>query len=197
MPKTQKNKQIERDYEALTEHLQTVKFTVPAYVVRKPKPNHPHSFYNSETVTCDVAFGNASLDCEIRHGNNCNYSISYMTDRLDNRTITRLDAGDGTHNNRAPGIPLALTSVPTPHIHKYRPDGYFIAYPIDGIDYDSESSLLFDCKQGYDYLCKELNICSYGDGNLTFEFSPEGLLPLEYGVEDPNEGVNFGIIEAD
>lgn len=195
MAKAKRNHQIAEDFAAFDEHMKTAKFIVPEYVVSEHKGNHSGSFGASESVVCTNDYGNTTLDCEIRRSDIFNYSFSYLSDKIDNRVLARLDVGDGVHNNRAPGIPLALTSVPTPHIHKYRSDGYFVAYPIEGVDYSSESSLLFDCYRGYDYLCNELNIGISGGEKPKFTFQPRGQMTLYYGIEDPNAGVSFGNID--
>ena len=72
-----------------------------------------------------------------------------------------------------------------------------IAHPIEGIDYSSDASLLFDCYRGYEYLCNELNIKAIDDEDPKFRFQPDGRMVLGYGTEDPNENVRFDKIDEE
>ncbi len=195
MGKSRRNKQIPEIYDDLLAHLDAEKFIVSDFVVSETKQNHHESYSASELVNCYVSFGETRAECEIRQFSIYNYSFSYFSNSVDGRIITRLDTGDGTHNNKAPGIPLELTSVPTPHIHRYRKDGYLIAYPIKGIDYSSESSLKFDCYQGYSYFCSELSIKSLNGAAPNFIFAPKGRIHMEYEQTDPNAGIIFPLTD--
>lgn len=172
-------------------NLNSSKYINSPFVVTLPKKNHPSSYFNKCDVCSDVPFGNTTLSCEIRNQSPHNYSFSYCSDEYDEHVLARLDMGDGTHNNRVPGIPLSETSVPTPHVHKFRSDGRLIAYRIEGVDYSDESSIMFDYEQGYDYFCELLHIRAQGGENPKFYFLPQGQIDFRISDKDPNENVIF------
>ena len=144
-------------------------------------------------VMCEIEFGNTSLACEVREESIYNYSFSYLTDAISKRVLFRLDMGNGTHKNVAPDIPLNQSSVPTPHYHQYREDGRLLAYPIDGLDYDSEEALKFDLQHGYAYLCEKLSISTFSGASPKAYFTPEGFYAWDFGDTDPNQDVEFNI----
>lgn len=196
MGKNQKrNLKIVEDYDLYHMHMEKEKEVPENFYVIKEKENHPQSYAGSIDVNCEVPYGKTELQCEIREASSYNYSFSYMTDMLKDRILARLDVGNGTHRNRAPGIPLQLTSVPTPHYHYYREDGYFLAFPLDCVDYSSEDAVKFDFYKGYSYLCNQLKFYGNGAKDLYFDFCPEGVLPLLDDGNDPNENVLFDEIE--
>ena len=186
-----RDRQIEAVYDNYDSHLKSDKTTVSPFVVSSIKPNHPQSYAAQQYVSSEYPFGNTSIDCEVRNGVPFNYSFSYLSDAVDSKVLVRLDTGDGTHRNRAPGIPLRLSQVPTPHIHKYRSDGYSVAYPIDGVDYSSEASTKFDYQQGFDYFCSGLNIHCVEKTVPQFRYAPDGILVFPMTDNDPNEGADF------
>lgn len=189
--RSKRNTAIKSDYASYETNLKTDKFIGSPFVVQSCKGNHPSSYYDETNVVCSAPLGNTCISCEIRNMPPFNYSFSYKSDWLREQILARVDVGDGTHNNRAPGIPLEETSIPTPHIHLYREDGYFLAYRIDGIDYSSNESVKFDYYQGYQYLCERLNISGFDNVSPLFEFRPKGKLNLMVSDIDPNEGVEF------
>lgn len=186
-----KNKQIADDYASYRANMDGTKQTNPQLIVKDPKANHSRSYYGQNEVDCDVKFGNTTIGCEVREENEHNYSISYFSDQLSTKVMFRLDVGNGTHYNRVPDIPLDEASIPTPHYHEYRQDGRMIAYKIPGINYDEETSLLFDMSQGYDYFCNKLNLTSNNGDQLNIVYAPAGLLPFVEDSIDPNENVEF------
>lgn len=186
---------IAEDYAHYHDHMDMKKVIPNNFYVIKEKQNHSRSYAGAITVSCEIPFGNTQLQCEIREASSYNYSFSYITDCVDDRVLSRLDVGNGTHRNRAPGIPLELTSVPTPHYHYYRDDGYFLAYPLDGINYSGEESIKFDFNKGYSYLCDRLKFQGSESGILSFNFCPEGIIPLMDVMNDPNENISFTEID--
>lgn len=190
-----RNRQIADDFEAYRSHMAAPKLVDVEFIVSDRKGNHPESFAGSMPVIGEVPYGETVTKCEIRELSRYNYSFSYLSDRNSDRTLARLDVGDGTHNNRVPGIPLELTSVPTPHFHEYREDGHLIAYPIDGIDYSSEESVKFDFYSGYAYLCDRLLMHAESEHAPLFIFAPDGILPFTNDETDPNRGCVFNIDE--
>lgn len=174
-------------------HVASPKNLASPFTVSKPKKNHTGSYGEEKEVTADYPFGNVSVECEVRKGDQYNYSFSYKSDEIDSRVLVRLDTGDGTHNNAkyVPDVPLELSSVPTPHIHKYREDGYSLAYPIPGVDYAKDPSSEFDYLKGFRYLCGELNITATGGADLEFVYAPDGVIVFPDQYTDPNEGADF------
>lgn len=187
-PKDNQIAETYRDYES---NLKSHKSTDSPFVVSAVKPNHPQSYEAQQAVIADYPFGNTIVKCEVRSGQPYNYSFLYLSDAVDSRILARLDTGDGTHRNRTPGIPLEESQVPTPHIHKYRADGYSVAYPIEGLDYSSEASTKFDYQQGFDYFCRVLNIYDSQNASPQFKYAPNGVLVFPVPDSDPNEGVDF------
>lgn len=175
------------------EHVDFSKTIDSPVTVSKKKENHPDSYWVRKDVTAKRPFGNTSLECEIRQGAPYNYSFSYHSDRIPSKVLMRLDTGDGTHNNAkyVPGIPLELSSVPTPHLHKFREDGYAVAYPIPGVDYTDEPSTKFDYQQGFYYLCTELNMTDPQGNAPLFMYAPDGVLNFPAADANPNEGADF------
>lgn len=186
-----KDKQIAEVYNNYDNHLKSRKTTDSPFVVSSIKPNHPQSYAAEQAVSSEYPFGNTLVNCEVRPGVPFNYSFSYLSDAIDSKILVRLDTGDGVHRNRAPGIPLRLSQVPTPHIHKYRSDGYSVAYPIEGVDYSSEASTKFDYQQGFDYFCRGLNIQDNEKASPQFKYAPDGVLVFPVPDSDPNEGADF------
>lgn len=189
--KSKRNATVQAAYTDYEANLAAEKIVGSPFVVQSIKQNHPSSHYDETPITSAAPLGAMCVSCEIRNMSPFNYSFSYKTDWIDDRVLVRLDVGDGTHNNRVPGIPLEETSVPTPHIHIYRNDGYFVAYRIDGIDYESDEPVKFDYYKGYEYLCARLNIGCENKIPPAFYFQPLGQLNLMISDTDPNEGVEF------
>lgn len=188
-----KNKQIADDFAAYRSHMDAPKLVEVEFIVRDRKGNHKESFAGSIPVNAEVPYGETVTECEIRELSRYNYTFSYLSDRNNDRTLGRLDVGDGTHYNRVPNIPLELSSVPTPHFHEYREDGYLIAYPIEGVDYSSEESVKFDFSKGYTYLCERLHLHTDGEQEPLFTFAPDGVLPFTIDETDPNSECVFNI----
>lgn len=190
-----RNRAIADDYAAYSAHIDAPKLVDVEFVISEEKPNHRSSYIGTLPVQAQVPYGATSVVCEVRDMSLFNYSFSYLSDKNKERTLARFDAGDGTHKNRAPGIPLDCTSVPTPHLHRYRDDGYLIAYPIDGVDYSSEESVKFDFEKGYSYLCETLSL-GCADGRVpAVAFQPKDRLALTIEETDPNSGCNFNEID--
>ena len=186
-----KQPQIVPIYDNYQQHIAARKIINSPYKVVYPKVNHPKSYYAEENVDAEYPFGHNTVECEVRQGAPYNYSFSYKSDVIDSNILVRLDTGDGTHNNKAPGIPLELSSVPTPHIHKYRKDGYAIANPIPGVDYSTEASTKFDYQQGFDYFCSHLNITDKDQQAPLFQYAPDGIMVFPVPDTDPNEDADF------
>lgn len=191
MAKANRDKQIQDKYSQYKVHLDTDKTINGELRVITIKPNHKNFYAGESDVKAHVPFGNTSMECKIKSTDEYQYTITYKSDAIDKRLLTRLDAGAGTHRNKAPGIPLELTSVPTPHYHEYRNDGYDIAYPIEGVNYSDESSTKFDYNQGVHYFCNKLHINNTSGEKATMTYTPEGVLPLNEDNTDPNENVEF------
>lgn len=189
------NKEIIDIYDDYRSNLDCEKHVEKDFRISEHKKNHPESFFGSIDVNCDVEFGNTSLSCEIRNGEDYNYSITYLSDRLGTKVMSRLDVGNGTHRNVAPDIPLALSSVPTPHYHEYREDGRMLAYPLEGIDYSSKESVEFGLEEGYAYLCGKLHITSVKGTDPRIEFSEDGAFTWLDEETDPNENVVFPLTD--
>lgn len=191
MAKSKKSKpkrdiQIADIYTLYDNHLNCQKTATSEIRISNEKENQSNFYYGSTDVIAPILLGHTSLECKIKKADQYHYTLTYKSDAIEKRLLTRLDAGAGTHRNTAPDIPLHLTSVPTPHFHRYREDGYDIAYPIDGLDYSDESSTKFDYKQGFSYFCNKLYI-----KNSSIDYTPTDILPLTIEETDPNEDVEF------
>lgn len=195
MSKCKPDKDIAETYSQYRRHMDSDKGVKSPFIVSDPKHNHPDSYAGEIDVSSSYPYGNTSANCEIKRFSEFHYTFSYISDALQSKIMARLDAGKGTHKNTAPDIPLALTSVQTPHFHEYREDGYLIAYPIEGIDYSSEASTHFGLSDGFSYFCKKLRIQSDNSSLPLFEFQPFGRLPFTDKETDPNINVDFTEID--
>lgn len=190
--KAKRDKQVEENYTKYLAHLDSEK-TIDGPLDASSVNRNQHNFYTGSTeVKAAVSWGSSSAHCSIRRDNEFYYSITFQSDALDSRVLARLDAGMGTHYNRAPGIPQHLTSVPMPHYHEYRQDGYDVAHPLQGIDYSDESSTKFGCVQGFAYFCDRLHIKDSSGFDAAVICSPAGILPLDFECyNDPNDNIDF------
>lgn len=186
-----KNTRVRDSFGDYLQNLDSDKLVESQFVVSDVKRNHPTSHFGEMAVVCSYPLGCTSVSCEIRNLSPHNYSFTYASDWVSDRLLARLDVGDGTHYNRVPGVPLEESSVPTPHIHLYREDGYLIAHRLDGIDYSSEQSVEFNYHDGYSYLCRCLHIKSDNSQEPSFDFIPEGRLNFQESDADPNGGIEF------
>lgn len=190
--KAKYDRQVEENYAHYRAHLDSDKTVAGTLDASGAKDNQANYYAGSILVAASVPWGETSAECKIKRNDKFNYTITYQSDALDSRLLTRLDAGIGTHFNRIPGIPQHLTSVPLPHYHEYRSDGYEVAYRIQGVDYSDESSTKFGCDQSYAYFCDKLHIKDASGSNPSIRCTPAGVLPLEFETEiDPNNNVDF------
>ena len=190
-----KNKDIHNNFEDYKKNLECVKYTNNNFIVTTKKSNHPNAYYGESEVKCSYTFGNTKESADIKNFDANYYTFSYLSDKFNNKMLARLDMGGATHRNNAPGIPLELTCIRSPHFHEYREDGHLLAYEIEGLNYENEESLKFDFHQGYKYFCNRLNIHSQTNESLSFAFQPSGLLPFVNEEIDPNLGVDFKEID--
>lgn len=186
------DKQIAENYALYRANLDADKTIVGVLDVSSVKKNQRNFYSGDCTVIAGVPFGSTSVECKIKRSDEYHYTLTYCSDAIKSRLLTRLDAGIGTHFNRAPGIPQHLTSVPLPHYHEYRKDGYDVAYPIPGLDYSDESSTKFDYIQGFLYFSEKLHITDSSGGDVRMECSPLRMPSQDRVIEsDPNNNVNF------
>lgn len=190
--KAKYDSQIKQNYPQYRANLDSDKTIAGALDVSTVKKFRSNFYSGTIDVAAAVPFGNTSVECMIKRNDEYHYSIAYHSDAIESRLLTRLDAGIGTHFNRAPGIPQHLTSVPMPHYHEYREDGYDVAHRIPDVDYSNESSTKFDYVKGFLYFSNKLHIKEASGGDVKIECSPIGVLPLDIESDiDPNNNVYF------
>ena len=183
-----KNTELLRIMEDYNLFMSANKQTQIPVVMGKEKPNHKTSLYIEQELASDVSFGNTSFDCEIRHKNPQNYSFQILSDKIKQKSLARLDEGNGVHRNNIPHIPLAEQEVTTPHFHKYDSEGRFVAYKTDALKrYDGKP---LEIKEGFRVFCEEEQISSIDGSTTTIEIKEDGVLPLDYD-NDPLAGISF------
>ncbi len=168
--------------------MSSCKNTVMPIFVTKEKPNHKTSLYKEQMLVSDKPFGYTSIDCEIRDKNLLNYSFQILSNRLNNRVLSRLDEGNGVHRNNIPDIPLAEQVVSTPHFHKYDSYGRFLAYKTDSLNSYNEKPL--EIEEGFRIFCEEEMISSIDGSPSRIEIKEDGVLPFDYD-NDPLAGISF------
>lgn len=98
----------------------------------------------------------------------------------------RFDSSGGTHKNNLPDIPLKEQSVKTPHFHKFRSDGFEIAYRTEEL-IENESNLSLN--KMFPIFCKEFNIIHPNREDVNI--SIEGELKFDEIDYDPHENITF------
>lgn len=157
-----------------------------------PKKNHSSSLYTTKELYSETPFGNTTLNCEVRNGDNSDFSTQILSDKIKRRVVFRYDTGGGTHKNSVPFIPLAEQSITTPHFHKYDDNGYFLAYKTDILNDTKQSSHLFDIELGFPYFCQEIMIYANDKHDLPeIQVFREGYFSFKDDNKDPLEGINF------
>lgn len=188
MGKIKRNTELLKIMEDYNLFMSANKQTQMPIIVRKEKPNHKSSLYIEQELTSDIDFGKTLFDCEIRDKNPQNYSFQISTDKIEKKSLARLDEGNGVHRNNIPYIPLAEQEITTPHFHRYDSEGRFVAYKTDSLKSYKEKPL--EIEEGFRIFCDEEKITSI-DGSLTrIEIKEDGALPLDYD-DDPLAGIKF------
>ena len=188
MGKTKRNKELLSLMEDYNLFMSAKKQTQMPVVVREEKPNHKSSLYLEQEMGSDVRFGRAMFDCEIRNKNRQNYSFQISSDKIEQKSLARLDEGNGVHRNNIPHIPLAEQEITTPHFHKYDSDGRFVAYKTNALKEYNKNPLKIE--DGFRLFCNEEKISSFDGSPLIIEINENGVLPMDYD-SDPLAGVNF------
>ena len=190
--KLQPQQEIIDIYDTYDNFMKAEKRAKNPFIIEKRKKNHEDSLYSCENLSCDISFGNITLNGEIRNSDRQDYSFQIQSDIIKSRVIFRYDTGGGVHKNNVPYIPLSQQSIDTPHFHRFDKNGYFLAYKTDKLNIPGQAKALFDIEFGFPYFCQESNI--KGDN---VEDSPQLIVRKDSEIEfffdnsDPNEGVNF------
>lgn len=101
---------------------------------------------------------------------------------------TRFDADGQTHKNNLPDIPLEDQQVTTPHFHKFRSDGFLIAYKTKEL-IENESNISLN--KMFPIFCREFNIVDVNGEHVVMDISVEGELKFDEIDYDPHENITF------
>lgn len=129
--KLQPQQEIIDIYDTYDNFMKAEKRAKNPFIIEKRKKNHEDSLYSCENLSCDISFGNITLNGEIRNSDRQDYSFQIQSDIIKSRVIFRYDTGGGVHKNNVPYIPLSQQSIDTPHFHRFDKNGYFLAYKTD------------------------------------------------------------------
>lgn len=100
----------------------------------------------------------------------------------------RFDSDGQTHKNNLPNIPLEEQQVTTPHFHKYRSDGFLIAYKTEKL-IKNETNLSLSCM--FPIFCEEFNIGYPSKESINIDISMDGEINFGEDEYDPHQNINF------
>lgn len=162
------------------------KYVEMPFCIDQVDNNHLTAQKGESELKADVPFGNTTLECEVRHGSEFDYSFKILTDRINSRMLFRMDEGNGTHWNRHLNIPIDQQQVPTPHFHKKGNDGIDYAYTTDRL---KTLKVPLNIHDGFWAFCEE---CHINQNDIEIRLQEQNALPLEFEPEvDPLKNIQF------
>jgi len=174
---------ILNDYHLFIDSVKKVE--MPFYVDEIDK-NHVTSLKGESILRSSSPLGNTTLECEIKEGDEFNYSIKILSDAIKTRVLFRMDEGQGTHRNSHFNVPVEQQQVPCPHFHLVGDDGIVYAYRTKELELKEAPIVIQD---GFKLFCNE---CHINQDNAQIIIQERGTLPFEYEPEiDPLKGIVF------